>query len=124
MISLQLMRFGVVGVLAMCVHLLVVALLVPLGLVPLLANIVGFLVAFQVSYFGHARWTFNVSAPNNKRHQIKFFSVAVLGFLLNEASYSVLLQLLHMHYLLTLAIVLFGVAVVTFVLSKLWAFRE
>ena len=124
MISLQLMRFGVVGVTAMCVHLLVVALLVPLGLAPLIANVAAFLVAFQVSYFGHARWTFKVSDPNNKKHQIKFFSVAVLSFILNETSYSLLLNWLHWHYLISLAMVLVAVAVVTFVLSRLWAFRE
>ena len=43
----QLFWFGVVGVTAMLVHLGSVALiLVPLGLTPLLANIIGFLVAF------------------------------------------------------------------------------
>ena len=122
--SPQFIRFGIVGVLAMSVHMGCVWVLVELGLAPLLANIIAFLIAFQVSFFGHARFTFNVSDPNNRKHQIKFFSVALFSFLLNEACYKVLLDVFHMQYLVALTIVLVGVAFVTFALSKLWAFRE
>lgn len=124
MISYQLIRFGVVGVLAMCVHLACVWIFVQFGLPPLIANIIGFFIAFQVSYFGHARWTFNIADPNNRSNQLKFFSVALLGFLLNEAAYSVLLTVFYLNYFIALIIVLCSVAVITFVLSRLWAFRE
>ena len=124
MISAQVMRFGVVGVSAMCVHMLVVTLLVPAGLHPLLANIIAFLVAFQVSYFGHARWTFSVADPNSRKHKLRFFIVAILSFLTNEMLYALLLTIFHLHYLVALFIVLAVVALLTFVLSRLWAFRE
>ena len=121
----QLMRFGVVGVTAMAVHLLAVyAFVTGLDLNPLAANIMAFLIAFQVSYFGHARYTFNVADPKSHQHKIKFFAVAVFSLLLNEASYSILLNVFHMQYFIALTLVLFGVAVCTFVLSRLWAFRE
>lgn len=54
----ELMRFGVVGVAAMATHWCVVALLVPLGMQPLLANVIGFCIAFNVSFLGHHHWTF------------------------------------------------------------------
>jgi len=104
--------------------MLVVSLLVPAGLHPLLANIIAFLVAFQVSYFGHARWTFSVTDPGSRKHKVRFFGVSVLSFVVNEIMYALLLNVLHLHYLLALFIVLISVAVLTFVLSRLWAFSE
>ena len=120
----QLLRFGIVGVSAMCVHMLSVLVIVPFGVVPLIANVIGFLIAFQVSYFGHARWTFDVQDPNNMQHKIKFFGVALGSFLINEIAYSILLKVFAMDYRIALAIVLVGVAALTFFLSRFWAFRE
>ncbi|MET0377456.1 MAG: GtrA family protein [Spongiibacteraceae bacterium] len=117
----QLARFGVVGVAAMCVHWLVVRLLVPAGMAPLLANVVGFGVAFNISYFGHRNWTF-ASDSAHRATFWRFLTVALTSFALNEALYSVLLQ--FMDYSLALAIVLVAVSVLTFILSKLWAFRH
>lgn len=117
----QLMRFGVVGVAAMAVHWAVVALLVPLGSEPLLANIVAFAVAFNVSYAGHRHWTF---AATNAAHSTfkRFLGVALLSFALNEALYYMLLKA-GMEYRVALLVVLIAVAALTFVLSRFWAFR-
>lgn len=117
----QLARFGVVGIAAMCVHWLVVRLLVPAGIAPLIANVIGFGVAFNVSYFGHRNWTF----ASNRAHRTtlwRFLTVALISFALNEVMYSMLLQ--FMDYDLALAIVLVAVSALTFILSKLWAFRH
>lgn len=105
----------------MCVHWLVVRLLVPAGIAPLLANVIGFSVAFNVSYFGHRNWTF-ASDSAHRTTFWRFLTVALTSFALNEALYSVLLQ--FMNYDLALAIVLVAVSALTFVLSKLWAFRH
>ena len=57
--------FGLVGFSAMMVHFYtVVVIFIPFGIHPLIANTLGFLIAFIISYFGHARLTFH--APNNK----------------------------------------------------------
>ena len=50
--------FTAVGTAAAGVNLCVVAGTVPLGVSPLVANVVGFLVAFALSFIGHARWSF------------------------------------------------------------------
>lgn len=124
----QLARFGVVGVAAMCVHWLVVRLLVPIGIAPLLANVIGFGIAFNVSYFGHRNWTFasdSAHRPSPIAHRDsfwRFLTVALTSFALNEVMYSMLLP--FMDYSLALAIVLVVVSVLTFALSKLWAFRH
>lgn len=120
----QLVRFGLIGAGAMMVHWLVVVAIVPLGLVPLLANVVGFLVAFQVSYLGHRHWTFGAHDMPHRQTLPRFFAVACTSFAANELMYFLLLRYTSLDYRLSLAIVLFTVAVFTFVLSRQWAFRK
>lgn len=119
----QLLQFALVGGAAAATHLAVVALLVQAGaLPPLAANVLAFLLAFVVSYNGHALLTF--SAANARGWMVvgKYFAVACLSFVLNELLYWWLLHNLHWHYLISLFLVLVVVAVATFVLSKFWAF--
>ena len=120
---IQLVRFGVVGVSAMAVHWLVVRLLVPAGLAPLIANVLGFAISFNVSYFGHRSWTFATEAGHGSTFW-RFLSVALTSFALNEAMYFLLLRFTGLNYQVALGIVLVAVAALTFVLSKTWAFRH
>lgn len=119
----QLARFGVVGIAAMSVHWCVVAILVPLGLAPLIANVIAFCVAFNVSFFGHHHWTFASTAKQQSTLK-RFLGVAVLGFAANEAMYSLLLKFTALDYRVALGIVLVAVAGMTYVLSRFWAFRD
>ncbi|MBV8045735.1 MAG: GtrA family protein [Paludibacterium sp.] len=120
----QLLWFGVVGISALVVHyLMVTAVLTPLGLAPLVANIAAFLVAFQVSYWGHRHLTFGQSGVSHRHALPRFFGVACLSFAVNEGLYALLLRFTALDYRVSLLIVLFAVAALTFVLSKLWAFR-
>ncbi len=122
----QIAIFIAVGSAAALTHLAVVALVVELlGLQPLAANVIGFGVAFFVSFTGHARWTFPLSPTRYAAARMRFFAVASTGFVLNQAAYAESLYLLgHRYYLPILAVVLIGVAVATFLLSKLWAFAQ
>ena len=119
----ELFWFGVVGVSAMLVHLGSVALImVPLGLTPLLANVVGFLLAFQVSHAGHHRLTFQAASTPVSRSRRRFFGVALGSFAVNELLYWALLHFTKLDYRLALAIVLVLVAAMTFFLARNWAF--
>lgn len=118
----QLARFGVVGVGAMTVHWLVVVAIVPLGIPELIANVIGFCVAFNVSYFGHHYWTFASTIETLTTFK-RFLTVAITSFIVNECLYSLLLNFTTLDYRTALAIVLVAVAALTFVLSRLWAFR-
>ena len=121
----QLFWFGVVGVTAMLVHLGSVALvLVPLGLTPLLANIIGFLLAFQVSHAGHRRFTFQDNDLPVSQSRGRFFLVALMSFAVNEVMYWGLLRYTQLDYRMALAIVLIAVAALTFVLARYWAFAS
>jgi len=118
----ELARFGVVGIAAMATHWCVVAILVPLGMTPLIANVIGFCIAFNVSFFGHHHWTF-ASSDNQQDTFKRFAGVAILGFISNEALYALLLKFTQLDYRVALIIVLIAVAGMTYLLSRLWAFR-
>ena len=120
----QPLQFIAVGGCAAATHLMVVALLVHfLHLAPLAANVLAFLVAFVVSYQGHAWFTFSRTGARGWRVVGRFFAVASLSFVGNELLYAAALHWLAWHYLASLAAVLVLMAVATFVLSKFWAFR-
>ncbi|QEW08093.1 GtrA family protein [Nitrincola iocasae] len=118
----QVSRFIGVGVTALIVHWLVVRLLVPLGLVPLLANVFGFVVAFNVSYFGHRKLTFKAEELSHSRTLPRFATVALSSFAVNEILYALLLTFTPLRYDLALLIVLGVVAVMTYLFSRFWAF--
>lgn len=121
----QVIRFGVVGVTALMVNWLVVAVLVPtLDMVPLLANVFAFLVAFQVSYWGHRSWTFNARTLRHSQTLPRFLVVSCSSFLINEFLYFLLLEFTVLDYRTALLIVLAIVAMSTFLLSRKWAFRK
>jgi len=124
-ILLQILRFGVVGCTAALVNMLVVILLVEtIDLAPLLANIFAFLIAFNVSYFGHAYWTFANIHAYHKKSIPKFFLVASTSFILNEGLFFIFLSIFKFYYILALLCVLIIVPLFTFIMSKFWAFHS
>lgn len=122
--SREIVAFAIVGLLAMLVHFLVVSALVPLGLPPLIANVVAFLTAFCVSFVGHSRWSFPSSGSERPLALRRFFVVAVSSFAANETLYWALLRFTRLDYRLALLLVLVLVAGSTLLLSKYWAFAD
>lgn len=126
---LRLARFGIVGLTAAAVHYWVVIALVELmQIAPLQANVGGFFVAFWVSYFGHRHWTFSDALATHSEGEhssfLRFVLVALLGFCMNELLFYLLLRYAGWPYYLALAVVVLAVAAMTYVLSRLWAFRH
>lgn len=106
------------------VHWVVVVLLVSGNhLTPLIANVFGWLVAFGVSFTGHYQLTFRHQRSGVKDAIWRFFLLSAAGFMINEASYAVLLKQTRLPYELLLALILIGVAGLTFVASRFWAFN-
>ena len=120
---LRLARFIAVGCAAAAVHFGVVMLLVEHRIAPpLAANVVGWLVAFVVSFAGQHRVTFRDRSAPLLRAARRFFAISAAGFAANEAAYGLLLHVSAIRYDVALAIVLVAVAVMTYVLSSRWAF--
>lgn len=124
-INKQTLAFAIVGVSAACVHFFAVLILVHwLHWLPLVANLLAFLIAFQVSYQGHSGWTFACQSFTKANAWWRFFLVAAASFMLNEALFALLLHMFELPYIEALVIVLIIVPPVTYVVSKLWAFKQ
>ena len=119
----QIMRFGLVGVVASAVHFSIVVMLVQqLSLAPLIANIIGFSIGFQVSYSGHRHWTFRGTTAEHSVAYTRLLILQINNFILNETFYYILLNM-HIPYQIALIIVLSIMPILTFTISKLWIFR-
>jgi putative flippase GtrA len=117
--------FVIVGCAAAATHWAVaVACVAWAGLAPLLANVAGWLVAFGVSFTGHYRLTFRHQQAPLLQAALRFFLVSALGFAVNEAAYATLLHITPIRYDILLALVLIGIAGMTFILGRYWAFRH
>lgn len=87
------------------------------------ANIVGFVAAFPVSYFGHRKFSFAGHDASHSHALPRFLSVAILGFLANQTLVLNTLQYTKLPFWFVLGIVMVLVAVSTYLLSKFWAFK-
>jgi len=119
----QIMRFGIVGLTAATIHFSIVVMLVQFaGLQPLVANVFGFLISFQVGYWGHRTWTFNGTSVLHREALPRLLTVQVVAFTANETLFYTFLQM-HLPYQVALLIVLTILPIFTFLMSKLWVFK-
>jgi putative flippase GtrA len=119
----QLARFGVIGVLAAITHYLIAITLTQQQIAPAWANLVAFVIAFWVSYFGHRYFSFDVGDVSHQQTLPRFILVAVFGFIFNET-----LLLLMLHYTsismdIGLPFIIILTAVLTFIFSRFFAFK-
>jgi putative flippase GtrA len=114
-----LMRFGGVGVLATLVHIAVAAAVFWCwaSVSPFLANVLAFLVAFQISLWGHRRFTFRRRGRSGR-----FFLIALAGFAANNGILASLLATTSISGLPAIAISTLLVPLAMFVAARLWAF--
>jgi putative flippase GtrA len=116
--------FILVGSMAALTHFLTVILIVEkLAIVPLKANVIGWLCAFGVSYGGHYSLTFSDHSAPPLRSAMRFFVLSAAGFAINESAYALLLHLTLLPYQVLLAFILIAVAAFTYLLSQRWAFQ-
>ncbi len=88
------------------------------------ANLVGFLCAFPVSYFGHRALSFAATEVPHQRALPRLFAVSALAFAGNQLLLLTLLRMTSLPLSVALAIVLLVVAVSTFLLSRGWVFAR
>ncbi|CAJ50536.1 GtrA family protein [Bordetella avium] len=121
----QIALFILVGCAAAATHWLAAVLCVEFGgMAPAWANVVGWLLAFAVSFSGHYRLTFRHLALSWIVAARRFFLVSAAGFAVNELAFVWLLHTTRLPYELLLGLILIVLACLTFVASRLWAFRH
>ena len=115
--------FGLVGASAAGVHLLVFEWARGFML-PELANLVGFLTAFGVSFAGHRWLSFRGTSTGLQQSLLRFFVTAVAGFATNELCFMLALRVAHWPVWPSLVLALLLAAGQTFLLGRWWAFRR
>jgi putative flippase GtrA len=119
----RLAQFVAVGTTAAAVHFLVVwGAVERLHLAPLVANVLGWGIAFGVSFAGHHLLTFADQRAPLARSARRFLLLSAVGFGVNESAYALLLGVGGLGYRSALAAVLVGVAGFTYWLGRHWAF--
>jgi putative flippase GtrA len=114
-----------VGAAATLVHFATVVALVSLAdWQPLGANVIAWGVAFAVSFFGHWRLSFGAQQAPLWRAAFRFVVVSAAGFGVNQLAYALLLKQAGWGYASALAVVLAAVAVLTYAISRNWAFTS
>ncbi|GGY35798.1 polysaccharide biosynthesis protein GtrA [Bacterioplanes sanyensis] len=117
----QLLRFGLVGGLATLVHLGVAFFVLQQWpqLSAFWVNLVAFVVAFQVSFWGHSRFTFR-----QQGHWLKFLTVTVTGFAINNSFLWLFLTLGVEDSFVAICLSVALVPLFVFVASRLWVFAQ
>lgn len=115
--------FLAVGGTAAATHVAVFSLVAPY-LWPELANAVGFVIAFFVSFGGHRWLSFSDTSTPVATSLGRFALTALGGFASNELVFVLLLRALHWHAHVALICALVLAAGQTYLLSRHWAFRR
>lgn len=93
-------------------------------MLPEMANALGFLIAFFVSFAGHRLLSFKDAGTSVGTSLGRFAVTALAGFASNELIFMLLLRGLGWPALLALFVALVFAAGQTFLFSRFWAFRR
>lgn len=120
----QALRFGLIGAAATVTHTGIFWLaFTQVGLHHVLANVAAFLVAFEVSYRGHAGWSFARASQRHDGRRWRLFFVALGGLALNVAWGWVAFGALGAGFGVFAALQIGVTPMVVFLLSRTWVFR-
>jgi putative flippase GtrA len=120
----QLVRFAVVGFSLAGVYSIIYWYLATFVMPPVLAVVVGFLVAVSLGFILHSRWSFRGHGKReDRRLKTKFLLVQASGFVLNEAFTWYLTGPLHGPTWWPLLPAVFVIPLATFLLNRQWVFR-
>ncbi len=127
---IEIITFALVGIAASVMHFVVtISAIEELGILIWRANILGFVAALPVSYFGHSFFTFAAKRYGRKQavtqqSMRRFFITASIGFATNQTSVVLFAERLGYSHRAVVLLTIVGVALFLFVASKLWAFSE
>ena len=116
-------RFGLVGIAATSVHILVAYVLLSETLFPtLLANTLAFLTAFSISFSANYIWTFQ--SPGNPRRAVRrFLLISVSAFAISTLSLAVILSAQWLTPFFAVTVSSTVMPLITFLVCRLWGFQ-
>ena len=119
-VARQFLHYAGVGAVGTAGHYAVYIALVNSAIGVTVSSVAGFIVGALINYGLNYRYTFNSRQPH-RRAISKFFSVALIGLLLNTLIVFAL-DRLHWHYLLAQAAATIMVLVWNFAANRNWTF--
>lgn len=118
---IEIIVYGIVGVIAWSCQTIIYIFLVDLKIFPSIAMILGYLAGFIVAYMGHVKYTFKKERFHHKEFT-KYFIVAAVGLVLNVSMVRVITKVLLLNPKLVIIPTLIT-PLITFLISKFWAFK-
>jgi putative flippase GtrA len=120
----QLFYFGTVGTLSTLLNSVIFITLVNFFKIPpLLSNLLAFLSAFMVSYFGHSWLTFGKKSHSVVR-LVKFLMIALGGLAVNSGFVGLLMHILHQSAYIAILPMIFITPLLMFFINKYWVFKD
>jgi len=118
-------RFALIGALATVLHWVAAMVAIDrIGTAPLVANAMGWLCAFAISFLGHFWVTFRGHGAPLCRSMVRFACVSAIGFAMSTLVFAQLVRLHPSLYGMWLALTLMMVAFVSYQLGRRWAFSQ
>jgi len=116
--------FAVIGVAATTVHYVVALFFVhiPTSSSALLANLIGYVSAVFVSYFGHAKITFK--AEVKLRSLGRFWASSISGFAASQLILYTLINHFDVNAKHALLFAILSIPLLSYIVSKYWVFRD
>lgn len=98
----QLLKFGVVGVIAFVIDYLVLFICTEfLGIYYLISSLISFSVSTVFNYIASVKWVFNVNQERRRRKNFVLFIVfSIVGLGLNQLIMWFAVDVLHIYYML------------------------
>ena len=117
----QILRFGVVGVLAFIVDYGILYLLTEyVHLYYLLSSIISFLISLVVNYILSIKWVFDVQKKQTVKDVIIFAILSTIGLLINSLVMYLSVELFSIYYMVGKIIATFIVMVWNFITRKIF----
>ncbi len=118
------LQFSIIGAWATGLHYLILFCLVEVyGVNAVLATSIGFAVSSLFNYAANYRYTFKSQKKHSKTYG-KFMLVALVGFFLNGAVVTALLEVMKLHYFFAQIFATATVLIWNFCGNYFWSFRQ
>ncbi len=118
----ELVRFGVVGLVATVTYLIVSIVVRSAGAGNYFANFSGYIASVAISYFGHRIVTFR-SKQAHRRQGPRFILVSLLAFGLTNLIVYIFVDRLNLAFAFAAVAVAVSIPLFTWLLARTWVFR-
>ena len=123
----EFLRFGVIGINALILEIVIISILVKIGIYPEYSRIISIPIAITFTWYCNRRFTFKNKNPKKIKQYSRYFFLILCGITINYSVYIYVLDLLaalEYSYIIALCIGSLSSMLFNFGLSKLIVFKK